>query len=131
MGLIIDVVLITATGMSIYVLRTFYRGSFRQKIREMLCVMIAFVVCFSFMSFYEIVQELHEVVTGSFFSAYTEALINTCLPFFTDILPIFSVLLLHYKNYERSLGVDIADDFSAANESRDDISNLVHSFGGT
>jgi hypothetical protein len=119
-GGLIDVILITATAVNIYTLRNYCSSTFSSKIKEMLCVMIAFVVCFSFMSIYEIIQELHEEITGNFFAAYTEAVINTCLPFFTDFLPILSVLLMHYKNYERSFGVDIAEDMNSI--SRDDIS---------
>jgi hypothetical protein len=74
----------------------------------MLVVLIIFVVSYTGSTIFEIVIVAREQ-QDKFFSAYANAIIAVTRPFMTNVLPIFCVYLLHFRNYGKNIET-IAED---------------------
>ena len=102
LGGLITLTLICSSAVSIYLLKKYFSDYFNTKIVEMLTVLTVFLLSYSFSMVFDILVQL-KFRHSEFFTPYTEALLKVTMPVLQDILPLFSVYLLHSKNYAKQI----------------------------
>ena len=102
MAITVNLVLLVMTIVSVRILRRYFGRTFDKKVKQIICVLVVFVLSYCIWSVEENLQLIHLKRVG-FWPEYVTALIELGLCFFCDFLPITCVFLMHHKNYTKAL----------------------------